>query len=193
MKITEWIKWKIAGKELTELNTLKIRLGLLEDWCGYDFPAVRDSARWAKDIHSYPYQCKGAHGDICDFREFLRASHTKARNDQKGDARPSAGVLLFKENGRGFARAEFSDLNGEKCSLQESSIVDDDAIWLGIDTPIPKRLVQNQGWQPIDIDPGDPRTLVAGRMHLNRQQVAALLPELVAFVETGHLYTERGQ
>lgn len=61
---------------------------------------------------------------------------------------------------RGFPRAEFVDLYGARCSIQDSSLATDDAVWLGVDGPIE-------------------------RMHLSRDQVAALLPLLTNFVATG--------
>ena len=38
--------------------------------------------------------------------------------------------------GRGFAILEFSDANGEKCSLQKSSVATADMAWLGLSKPI---------------------------------------------------------
>lgn len=76
---------------------------------------------------------------------------------------------------RGFARGEFTDLYDEKCSIQESSLATDYCIWLGMDeAPEPKGPLQA-------LHPP------ACRMHLNRKQVAALLPLLQHFVETGRL------
>lgn len=70
--------------------------------------------------------------------------------------------LKFDRTKRGFARYDFKDLYGEACSLQASSLATDEAIWLG----------SNEG----KLHP---------RMHLNREQVAALLPILQHFVMTG--------
>jgi hypothetical protein len=64
-------------------------------------------------------------------------------------------TLEFKYTVRGFARYDFKDLYGNACSLQESSLATDNAIWLGCNEQ---------------------------RMHLNRNQVAALLPILQNFV-----------
>ncbi|UVD32152.1 hypothetical protein [Vibrio phage phiKT1028] len=65
-----WCKEKLAGKELKELETLKLRLNDLETWCSYD-PSVSAGARWVKDPNSYPSQCHGPHGSIEDFRRYL--------------------------------------------------------------------------------------------------------------------------
>ena len=75
MSITNWLKWKIAGKEMDELARLKLRINELQVWCGYDFPAIDAAGKWLKDIHDYPCQFKGQHGSICDFREYLRKEH----------------------------------------------------------------------------------------------------------------------
>lgn len=65
---------------------------------------------------------------------------------------------------------EFTDAMGNTCSIQESSATEDH-IWLGID------YVESlsYAWE------------VRARMHLNKEQVAALLPLLQRFVETGKL------
>lgn len=70
---------------------------------------------------------------------------------------------------RGFARIEFTDFNGDACSLQKSSVATEDLIWLGC----------NEGTHV------DGHCLA--RMHLTRTMVADLLPLLQRFVETGEL------
>lgn len=71
---------------------------------------------------------------------------------------------------RRFARGEFRDIYGSVCSIQESSNAEVDAIWLGVEIPF-----ENYNGS------GFPR------MHLNQEQVAALLPLLQHFVENGYL------
>lgn len=96
---------------------------------------------------------------------------------------------------RGFALGKFDDLYGAKCSIQKSSLAADDAIWLGIDSPEPKIMASQAakhgvatavltGWVPYPIPDG---VLLTTRMHLDRQQVAKLLPLLQHFVDTGEL------
>lgn len=85
---------------------------------------------------------------------------------------------------RGFERLEFTDLYGVDCSLQESSLATDEAVWLGCSQPNMKKLVQFEGWVPVEMPENHQ---VTTRMHLNREQVAALLPHLQRFVETGEL------
>lgn len=96
---------------------------------------------------------------------------------------------------RGFAIGEFEDLYGEKCSIQKSSLATDDAIWLGIDDAKPMIMAKdamalglnpetNVGWVPYEIPD---QVFLTTRMHLNREQVAALIPILQKFVDTGDL------
>lgn len=92
--------------------------------------------------------------------------------------------LSLQFNQRGFAKVEFTDRYGEQCSLQESSLAEEAAIWLGIDHPQPKIMVANQGWTDIPLPTG---TLLSGRMHLTVDQVKELLPYLQRFVEKGDL------
>lgn len=88
---------------------------------------------------------------------------------------------------RGFARVEFDDFYGVGCSLQKSSLATEDAIWFGCNDADPKHLVPGQGWQPIAL----PEEAICNtRMHLTRDQVAALLPLLQHFAETGELPKE---
>lgn len=85
---------------------------------------------------------------------------------------------------RGFAYSKFEDRYGYKCSLQKSSIATEDCVWFGVDDPSVKVLVPGRGWQDVDI-PED--ASIYSRMHLNREQVAGILPYLQKFVETGEL------
>lgn len=89
----------------------------------------------------------------------------------------------LRKTERGFKRADFVDLYGMACSIQESSLAEDDAIWLGVhDERV--SIMTADGWQPYHM-PKD--TQLPGRMHLNREQVAALLPLLQRFVKRGRL------
>jgi len=82
---------------------------------------------------------------------------------------------------RGFAYAEFRDLYGTLCSIQKSSLATDDALWLGVQDPEPKR---GPPWTPYRL-PDD--VTVRTRMHLNREQIAGLIPILQRFMDTGEL------
>jgi len=85
---------------------------------------------------------------------------------------------------RGFALSEFVDRNGEACSLQKSSSAIEDSIWLGITNPDVKICIKGIGWRKVEM-PED--ALISGRMHLNQEQVAELIPHLQRFVETGEV------
>lgn len=91
--------------------------------------------------------------------------------------------MEFEENGRGFKSGKFTDRYGNQCSLQESSLATESCIWLGCDDADPKIMVPEKGWQKVVI----PGMLCSTRMHLTQAMVAALLPALQHFVETGEL------
>lgn len=97
----------------------------------------------------------------------------------------------LEETNRGFSIAEFEDYHGHKCSLQRSSIIEPDCIWLGMNEPD----FQEEGWHPVYKARCRPWKLpdnihAFSRMHLTREQVAELLPYLQRFVETGELYEQ---
>lgn len=70
---------------------------------------------------------------------------------------------------RGFRRADFTDLYGAACSIQESSLVEPPALWLGRDAGTHLQ--------------GD----CLARMHLTQAQAAELIGLLQHFVDTGEL------
>ncbi len=104
---------------------------------------------------------------------------------------------------RGFDVIEFKDFYKEECSLQKSSLATEDAIWLGVDDPKPqimcsdaiklgirkrKETEEDNGWCDFKIPD---EVLISTRMHLNRKQVAKLLPYLIGFVLKGELVKSR--
>jgi hypothetical protein len=82
---------------------------------------------------------------------------------------------------RGFGLFEFTDDNGEACTLQESSSALEPKIWLGVKGRV-LRLTPGLGWSEVKL-PED--AMVIDRMHLTRDGVAALLPMLQRFVDDG--------
>ena len=100
---------------------------------------------------------------------------------------------------RGFLRGDFTDRYGVKCSIQESSLATENAIWLGVNDPDLKIMAheavaigrddllndgQKHGWVAFPV----PDTVLATtRMHLTQEQVAELLPLLIYFAENGEL------
>jgi hypothetical protein len=101
--------------------------------------------------------------------------------------------MELKTTQRGFTYYQFKDRNGELCSIQESSLATEAAIWLGIDDANPiimhsdaKKLGMevntDSGWVSYPIPD---QVLLHTRMHLTIDQVKALLPILENFVKTG--------
>jgi hypothetical protein len=68
--------------------------------------------------------------------------------------------MEIKISPRGFKYADFKDLYGNDCSIQESSLATEDAIWLGLDD---------------------------SRMHLNREQAEHIVELLQKFIDDGSL------
>lgn len=90
---------------------------------------------------------------------------------------------------RGFGNIEFKDRYGAECSIQKSSLAEEDAIWFGVNYADPKIMASQTkeggtGWVAYDI-PKD--VLLTTRMHLTQDQVKELLPILQTFAETGEL------
>lgn len=79
---------------------------------------------------------------------------------------------------------DFTDRYGRECSLQESSLATEYAIWFGCNEANPQELIPDKGWVPIDMPEGYHSNT---RMHLTQEQVKELLPYLFSFVETGKL------
>lgn len=103
--------------------------------------------------------------------------------------------MKLEKTNRGFALLNFNDRNGEKCSIQKSSLATEDAIWFGVDDASPQIMASKAraygvstsdttGWVPYPIPD---EVLLTTRMHLTREQVADLLPLLQHFVDTGEL------
>jgi hypothetical protein len=92
--------------------------------------------------------------------------------------------MKLNKTNRGFGRIDFIDRYEAECSLQESSLATEAAIWFGTNEAKPQVLVQGKGWQPVEF-PED--TLFNTRMHLTQKQVKELLPYLQHFAEHGTL------
>lgn len=100
--------------------------------------------------------------------------------------------------GRGFPLVEFCDRYDVACSLQASSLAiyeppGTSAVWLGPDDANPQIMASDAkslgvktketcGWIPYPIDD---RVFLTTRMHLDREQVAALIEHLTSWLETG--------
>lgn len=77
--------------------------------------------------------------------------------------------------GRGLGSIKFDDRYQQRCSLQDSSLATEAAIWFGVDNTGP------QLTGPM----GDKNANVGVRMHLTQSMVKQLLPFLTMFAETG--------
>jgi hypothetical protein len=98
--------------------------------------------------------------------------------------------IKFSDTQRGFAIGLFSDLYGAKCSVQDSSLATEAAIWLGMDQVDLKVFdPHNGGWRTVP-DPPTPRdgsVLHSGRMHLTVPMAVALADVLDRFIEKGSI------
>lgn len=86
--------------------------------------------------------------------------------------------MKIEHTPRGFELICFQDRNGEKCSLQQSSIADYEqpgstAVWLGCER-------NAQKIDGIEISP---------RMHLDREQVRELIEHLQSWLNAGTFET----
>jgi hypothetical protein len=100
---------------------------------------------------------------------------------------------------RGFEISEFEDTSGLKCSLQMSSSAMEERIWLGVSEVVASIMARDAQMQGIEVKgpvegwvdyPIPSEVLVSTRMHLNREQVAELIPYLQRFVDEGRLHDE---
>lgn len=108
---------------------------------------------------------------------------------------PQDYIGQIKHTDGGWPYVEFQDRYDKRCTLQKSSLAAEDAIWLGIHDIEPIVLARDAasvgvqtsetvGWVPYPI----PREVqLHSRMHLTREQVAALIPVLQRFVDDGEV------
>ena len=95
----------------------------------------------------------------------------------------------------GFVRLAFTDRYDQTCSVQESSLATEEALWVGLDDADPKVMAahaasvgvhttETTGWVPYPIPD---IVLLKTRMHLTRPQAAELAAVLAHFADTGNL------
>lgn len=75
-KFLNWLKWKVAGDELTEFYSMKQRAKDVEVWCSHVYLAS-ETAKYINDKENYPYQALGYHGSISDFRKYVESLEEK--------------------------------------------------------------------------------------------------------------------
>jgi hypothetical protein len=89
--------------------------------------------------------------------------------------------MIARPTERGFLCIEFEDRYGNQCSLQESSLADDEGhIWFGTEG----KVMVGPPWVEFKMPDN---ALVHSRMHLSQSQVKELLPQLRYFAEHGRL------
>lgn len=77
----------------------------------------------------------------------------------------------------------FIDKYNSFCSLRKSTVISDNCIWLGINKPYPKILI-NDKWENYDIEEN---IIINTRMLLTQKMVEDLIPYLQNFVSTGNI------
>lgn len=102
--------------------------------------------------------------------------------------------IELKEIDRGFLSGSFYDDYGALCSIEESTVADKRSLWVGVNdaylsygSSYTGKADINPNYIPMKTPKGAPTTT---RMHLTGEMVAALIPLLQHFVETGSLFQE---
>lgn len=111
--------------------------------------------------------------------------------------------ISFATTDRGFVRGMFTDRYGVECSIQQSSLATESAIWLGVHSPEVKLMARDAallGREDLLKPADDPERLngwvnfplpepvnIFTRMHLTQPMVRELLPVLLRFARTGEL------
>lgn len=102
--------------------------------------------------------------------------------------------MRLRKTSRGFTYRNFLDRNGVECSIQQSSLATEEAIWFGANKIGVREFVAGRepnAWVSLDyMDEAhgmDKHYVANNRMHLTRKQLKKLLPTLIKFVETGEL------
>lgn len=133
-----------------------------------------------------------------DFRAAIQSHLDSLSDDQLEGAcieleEPETSAV--KRCTRGFPYFEFRDRYQTPCSMKKSSLATQDAIWLGVDDAEPRIMAsqaseygvettETTGWIDYPIPKG---VLINTSMHLTREDVLKLLPQLIHFANTGEL------
>jgi len=94
-----------------------------------------------------------------------------------GEDENGLSIIDDKPTERGFSNLQFEDRYGQKCSLQNSSLATEGAIWFGVDNTGPHLKGPDQMFN----------SSVGARMHLTRKQIQELLPYFKVFVMRGYI------
>ena len=103
---------------------------------------------------------------------------------QDGESYERTKTLLSKDlnSDRGLGIIQFTDRSHNECSLQDSSLATEPAIWLGINEAKGQSFTPGRGWEPFHIPK---ETVIPTRMQLTQTMVKQLLPYLQEFAKTG--------
>lgn len=85
---------------------------------------------------------------------------------------------------RGFSGVKFLDRSNGECSIQDSSLATEPAIWIGQDNPL---VLTQKDHKKVDLSQD---YLILGRMHLTQEMVKQILPILTEFAETGNYLSQ---
>jgi len=96
---------------------------------------------------------------------------------EDGDQEYTITELVKDETPRGFGIIMFEDRYGQKCSIQDSSLATECAIWFGIDNTGPQ----------LEGPSGQRNEQIGARMHLTQAMVKQILPILKEFAKTGFI------
>lgn len=133
-----------------------------------------------KGEHSYENQNIAIFNEFFDLNTFLDSLEEE----------PDDFFISDEPTQRGFSKIEFRERNGVICSIQKSSIADDDCIWFGANDLGVKEFKSGSGWKDrVDLDVHTMEHHFSGnnRMHLTLDMVEKLLPILEHFVATGEV------
>ena len=100
--------------------------------------------------------------------------------------------MEVSQTDRGFSYANFTDVGGNECSLQESSNAMQACVWLGSNKiGLQHFKAEWGGWksvtEPDEVNSMTEHYVANNRMQLNQDQVKQLLPALQYFAEHGIL------
>ena len=156
-----------AEEYVTEID--KIREGLLLQIAEIDQALARIKIDECPECSGLRIPCE--HCGNSGWGEETRVIETKEVKEVKEVKE----AIEFKQTNRGFELGIFEDRYKQKCSIQDSSLAEEAAIWLGVNNTGPDIKGPN----------GNFSEEVSTRMHLNQSQVEELLPVLNRFVKNG--------
>lgn len=114
---------------------------------------------------------------LIEIQEYVGYAVTQARKDGLEMPKMGKPFIEFSETGRGFKVGKFTDRYKQKCSIQDSSLADEEAIWLGVNSTGPD----------IQGPTGKYDEDIGGRMHLTKPMAMELIHVLMEFTLSGSI------